>query len=148
MPIFDYGDILYLKSKSTLLAKMQRSQNRVFKVCLKKPIRTPTVSVHAEAKVNFLEHRRLSHIYIEGHKRSTKDKYIRKMNVNLRCAKGILLKNNIPHCVAYQRSLEYTVSTLWNSLDPSKRNIRDRNSFKFLLKKEMRGLIPQDVGVE
>ena len=106
-------------------------------------MRIHTSYVHEKAKVNYLVDRRLSHVYIEGHRRSCKSCYIKIMSVRTRSADGILLSNKLPHGESYKRSLEYTVSNLWNSLDPGKRNARYRNSSKFLLKRELKGMLPK-----
>ena len=53
---------------------------------------------------------------------------IKNSVVNTRSTDGILLKNKLPHCESYNKNSN-TVSTPWNRLDPSKRNVRGRDSF-------------------
>ena len=140
----DYGDILFMNASKNLLDKLQRVQNRALKVCLKVKMRTSTVVIHTNAKVNYLCDRRRAHALVEGYKRSKKKKYLRNINVNIRRASATLLKNSIPKKELYKRSVEYTVSVLWNALEPDKRNAPDIESFRSLIKTDLRRLIPDD----
>ena len=130
LPILDYGDILYDKSAEFLLQKLQRAQNRAVKLCLGVNLREHTDKIHRDAGINLLGDRRKSHIYIEGFKRSRIDKYVCTRLYRTRAADGPVLKNFLPHCTAYQRSVHYNVSTCWNSLYPWKRNIQTMVAFR------------------
>ena len=107
-------------------------------------MRTSTIFIHSTAKVNFLSDRRKAHALVEGFKRSRKKKYLRNLKVNIRRADGPLLKNCIPKREFYKRSVEYSVSTLWNDLDASKRNVPDIKSFRSLIKSDLRNLVPKE----
>ena len=42
LPNFDYGDIIYMGGSKTLLAKLQRLQNKALMICLNMENRHPT----------------------------------------------------------------------------------------------------------
>ena len=111
-------------------------------MCLKLDKRAHTLDIHATAKVNYLEDRRLSQIYMEGFNRAKKCQYVRIVARELRCTGGTLLKNKLPHTESYKKSLEYLVSTHWNSLDVGLRRIESKQEFKNKIKAKMKVLIP------
>ena len=46
LPFFDYEDIIYMEDSNTLLAKLQRLQNKALKICLNIENRHPTSNLH------------------------------------------------------------------------------------------------------
>ena len=145
LPILDYGDILYHTANVKYPNKLQRSQNKALKICLKQNMRTHTVNIHNDANINYLVHRRYSHACIEGYKRSKKVRYRKIAKVNTRLNNGPTLVNKLPHTEAYKKSVEYYVSVIWNSLDAELRNIPSIHQFKQRLKNEMKLLIPDKI---
>ena len=116
----------------------KKSQNRALKICMKRTIRTHTVDIHADTKMNYLHDRRESHALIDGYKRSRKDIYVQEHRANTRMADGPILKNKLPHCEAYKRSTKYCISMLWNNQDSSIRNTNTLVEYKDLLKSKLK----------
>ena len=145
LPILDYGDILYHTANAKYPDKMQRSQNKALKICLKQDMRTHTVNIHNDANINYLVHRRYSHACVEGYKRAKKVRYRKNTVVNTRLCGGPVLLSKLPHTEAYKRSMEYYISVIWNSLDAELRNIPSLSQFKLSLKNEMKLLIPAKI---
>ena len=143
LPIYDYGDILYMRASVTTFQKLQISQNRVLKICLKQQRLTPTCNVHNDAGINLLKDRREFHAHVEGYKRSKKDKFLKSVTVRTRLNNGPVLHNFLPHCESYKKSVEYNISVLWNLLHSDVRNLPCMLVFKSRLKENLKVLIPQ-----
>ena len=137
LPIFDQGDILYDGHCVDQLKKLQKLQNRCLKVCEKVPFRTPTLEVHKSTKVPYLSLRRQAHIRNYAFKRSKDDTYIEVMNRRTRLADAPILKCDLAHCTAYERSVKYKTAQSWNNLDVSVRNIVESQEFKLRTKTDL-----------
>ena len=99
------------------------------KVAQRANFRKPTYDVHAEANLNMLCDRVEYHQMKEAYRRASLDKYRDNRNLNTRAWDGPVLKLHTPNGVAYTRSLEYTIASLWNSLEPIERNSDTLDSF-------------------
>ena len=71
-----------------------------------------------------------AHQLKEAFIRSRNNKYKDNRNLNTRAWDGPLLKHVIANGGAYTRSLEHTLSLVWNHLDPEDRNIETLDKFK------------------
>ena len=129
LPILEYGDILIAGCKVDLLARIQRAQNRGIKVALRLHYRTPTYDVHALANLNMLHDRLEAHQMKEAYRRVKIEAYRDNRNLNTRAWDGPVLKCCTPNGVAYTRSLEHTISHVWNVLRPVDRNIETLEEF-------------------
>ena len=87
-----------MRANVSTLQKLQTSQNRVLKICLKQRKLTPTCNVHNDAGINLLKDRREAHAYVEGYKRSKKERFLKKATVRTRLNNGPVLLNFLPHC--------------------------------------------------
>ena len=92
LPFFDYGDVLYHGSAVQNTDKLRRLQNRALKVCLMKGRLTSTNLIHKEAKINFLEERRISHVLKLSFKKAQKQENLQTKVRNTRHNEGPLLK--------------------------------------------------------
>ena len=137
LPYFDYADVIYHKSNSGDLSKLQRLQNRCIRVCMGYDRYISTDRAHKVTGSPFLEDRSNAH--------TLNFMFIRKRNTNLLNTREIRTRAHdaplfnvlIPRCEAFKRSVGYFGSEMWNSLKPALRNLKEYLAFKQVQKKEM-----------
>ena len=137
LPYLDYADVIFHKSNSSDLSKLQRLQNRSLRICLGYERKYSTDKAHKKAGVPFLCDRRRAHVL--------NFMYLRKKNVHLLNTREIrtrahdapLFNVPIPRCEAFKRSVCYSGSVEWNSLTVESRNTQPFLAFKFAQKKSM-----------
>ena len=144
LPVIDYSDILYNGANADLLLDLQRIQNRCLKHCLKLPMLSSTDYVHQQAGLPMLNERRSYHAKIQGFKSAKKTENCATNAYRTRAFTAPVLKYNVIHTAAYQRSLEVYVSQTWNALNPDMRNTESISQFKKLAKKILADTIPKN----
>ena len=129
LPYFDYGDILYDGTTSTLTAKLQRLQNRALKICLKLPPRSSTAQIHKTAKINYLSDRINTHLLKYAYKKCENVDNRSEHRRATRAQDAPLLKYvNAKKAIA-KRSVEFKAERSWNALPPEKRSLDTYDAF-------------------
>ena len=142
LPYFDYVDVIYHKSNSSDLEKIQRLQNRCLRVCMGFDRRYSVDRAHRIAETPFLRDRRRAHVLNFMYKRKDNQTLLNVREIRTRAHDAPLFNIQIPICEAFKRSVGYFGSDMWNSLSPAVRNTDSFLAFKTLQKKEM--LLPLD----
>ena len=137
LPYLDYADVIFYKSNSSDLDKLQRLQNRCLRICLGYDRKFSTDRVHKQASVPFLADRRKSHVLNFMYVRKKKTHLLNNREIRTRAHDAPLFNVSIPRCEAYKRSVSYAGGTEWNNLDPVSRNVNCYLAFKYLQKKNM-----------
>ena len=84
--------------------------------------------------MNYVNDRRKHQMMIEAYQRSRNEKYVDQRQLRTRCWDGPALKVQTSKLTMYQPSLEYTLASIWNALDPRDRLIATLELFKFTMK--------------
>ena len=137
LPYFDYADIIYHKSNSNDLVKLQRLQNRCLRICLGFDRRHSSARAHKVAAVPFLQDRRVAHVLKFMFIRKTRQHLLNNREIRTRAHDAPLFLIDIPRCEAFKRCVGYHGSIEWNALDIATRNTDSYLAFKFNRKKEM-----------
>ena len=137
LPYFDYADVIYSKSRSGDLDKLQRLQNRCLRICLGYDRFGSTDGAHKVSTTPFLKDRRSAHVLNFMFNRKNNKALLNGREIRTRAHDAPLFEVKVPRCEAFKRSVGYFGSEAWNVLDPVTRNIKDYIAFKQLQKKEM-----------
>ena len=138
LPYLDYADVIFCKTNSSQLDKLQRLQNRCLRLCLGKDRMFDTNRAHKEANVPFLADRRNAHTLNFMYQRSGKrPDLLNRREIRTRAHDAPLFDTAIPRCEAFKRSVGYHGTVAWNNLPPDIRNISPYPHFKALQKREM-----------
>ena len=100
--------------------------------------------VHDQAKLPMLVERRLYHSRIRGFKVTRVESNLVRVVRTTRANTAPLLKYNIIHSAAYERSIEVVVARAWNGLPKETRNIERISVFKSEMKKSLEDSIPKN----
>ena len=68
LPIIDFGDIIYMETSRANLDAVQTLQNRACRIILRVPSDTPTITMHENLKLMYLDKRRKFHLQIFTYK--------------------------------------------------------------------------------
>ena len=142
LPYLDYGDVIFHRSNSGDLNKLQRLQNRCLGICLGYDRRFSTDIAHTLALTPFLENRRMCMCLISCLLGKNQHHLLNTREIRTRAHDAPLVETKIPRCEAFKRSVGYSGSEMWNSLTPEMRNIDCFLLFKHTQKKRM--LLPLD----
>ena len=137
LPYLDYADVIYHKSNSGDLAKLQRLQNRCLRICLGYDRNFGLERAHKLTSIPFLHDRRVAHVLNFMFIRKCRPHLINNREVGTRAHDAPLFLVDIPRCEAFKRSVGYHGSVQWNALPPPTRNMDSYLVFKFNMKKEM-----------
>ena len=138
LPYLDYADVIFHKSNSSDLDKLQRLQNRCLRICLGHDRLFSTDRVHKLASVPFLVDRRKAHVLNFMYLRKKKTHLLNKREIRTRAHDAPLFNVTVPRCEAFKRSVSYAGGTEWNNLDTETRNIDCYLAFKYIQKSRMR----------
>ena len=134
LPYLDYADVVFHKSNSTDLDKLQRLQNRCLRICLGQDRRFSTDRTQKLASVPFQSDRHKAHTLNFMYLRKDKKNLLNKNEIRTRAHDAPLFNITIPRCEAYEHSVSYSGGTEWNNLDPAIRNTDSYLAFKYLQK--------------
>ena len=137
LPYFDYADVIYHKSNSRDLDKLQRLQNRCLRICMGYDRYFSTDRAHKLSNVAFLKDRRTSHVLNFMFKRKVNTELLNRREIRTRAHDAPLFNVKIPRCEPFKRSVGYFGSEAWNMLDPTTRNTKDYLLFKHQQKQNM-----------
>ena len=137
LPYLDYGDVIFHRSNSGDLNKLQRLQNRCLRICLGYDGKFSTDKAHKLALTPFLEDRRVAHVHNFMFIRKDKQHLLNRREIRTRAHDAPLFNIKIPRCEAFKRSIGYFGSDMWNDLSPEIRNTDCFLVFKYLQKKKM-----------
>ena len=135
LPYLDYADVVFYKSNSNDLDKLQRMQNRCLRICAGHDRRFSTDRVHKLTSTPFLKDRRYAHVLNFMYIRKRRPDLLNNREIRTRAHDAPLFNVKIPHCEAFKRSIGYFGSTVWNDLTPQTRNTESLLAFKNLTKK-------------
>ena len=145
LPYLDYADVIFSRTNTANVDKLQRLQNRGLKVCQGYDVRYDTTALHKEAKIPFLRDRRNAHALNFMFKRKADRNLLNLREIRTRAHDAPLFNVLTPRCEAAKRSVVYYGSSLWNDLTPQLRNTQDYFAFKAIQKKNM--LIPVTLNI-
>ena len=137
LPYLDYVDVIYHKSNSGDLNKLQRLQNRCLRICLGFDCDYSSDRAHRKTTVPFLHDRQVAHVLNFMYIRKCRPQLINSSEIRTRAHDAPLFLVEIPRCEAFKRSVGYHGSVSWNALPPTTRNTDSYLVFKFNMKKEM-----------
>ena len=129
IPYFDYADIIYMYSNNPELKKSDRAHLRGLRICLKVQGKMEDVDIYNLGNISSLNNRRIVHSRNFMYKQKSKC-IINDDGIVTRAKDGPLFDIVSPNCKAYKRSIYYSGSSDWNSLDPSIRNLENIFLFK------------------
>ena len=137
LPYFDYADIIFHKSNSGNLDKLQRIQNKCLLLCNRQVRNASTDRVHKLAGVPFLKDRRRAHLLNFMYIRETRPELMNVREIRTRAHDAPLFNVAIPRCEAFKRSIGFFGAVEWNNLGVEHRNINLYLPFKYHMKQEM-----------
>ena len=137
LPYLDYADVIFHKSNSRDLNKLQRLQNRCLRICLGYDRRFSTERVHKISSTPFLHDRRNAHILNFMFCRKDNRALLNTREIRTRAHDAPLFNIAIPRCEAFKRSIGYFGASIWNGLEPQVRNTDSYLAFKYLSRKRM-----------
>ena len=127
---FDYGDIVYGTANKNGLDRLQRLQNKGFKICTNYDHRYCTDELHHEAKCPKLEARRSAYLNNFMYNRTAKPDLLDLRKINTRAHDAPLFKVAVPKNETCKRSVIFAGATQWNALPTNTRNINSMAAFK------------------
>ena len=107
LPYFDNADVIFNKSNSSDLDKLQRLQNRCLRICLGHDRMFSTDKVHKQASVPLLVDGRKAHVLNFMYLRKKKVHLLNNREIRTRAHDAPLFNICIPRCEAYKRSVSY-----------------------------------------
>ena len=137
LPYLDYSDIVFHRSNSGNLDKLQRLQNRCLRICLGVERNFDSMKAHKTTVTPYLEDRRKAHTLNFMFIRKARKHLLNNREIRTRAHDAPLFQVEIPRCEAFKRSVGYHGALEWNNLDPPTRNTDSYLLFKFNRKKEM-----------
>ena len=140
LPILEYGDIFLLSAPKKLRSSLQKLQNKALKCALGKDKRYNTNTLHKEAKLLKVKHRRkihlLEHYFRLSRLPNFKD-WKKKPKISTRSSKKRLMAINKPNTTKYQNSIFYKGPKAWNALPSELQHADNLNAFKPKLKNHL-----------
>ena len=135
LPIMEYGDIIYGGAKGKLIQKLQKTQNRILKICLYTNVYIETDRMYELCKTSKLELRRKVHLNLYMFKQRDNINIVNIRNVNTRAHDALLFTTTKQNNEKYKQNVFYRGAITWNSLTVAERNIKDLKKFKETQKK-------------
>ena len=137
LPFFDYVDVIFHKSNTGELDKLQRLQNKCLRMSNLLVRNASTGRLHKISKVPFLKDRRKAHVLNFMFIRKNKPELLNVREIRTRGHDAPLFNVPIPRREAFKRSIVYSGSVEWNSLGAEARNVDAFLPFKFHKKNDM-----------
>ena len=137
LPYFDYGDVLYLKSNTKLLNKLQTLQNRALRICFGNRVLINIDEMHRQAKLCKLEKRRNIHVYNFMFKQKENQDIVDVREICTRAHDAILFNTIIPKCEKYKKNVYYYGARMWNELPVKERKMDRYETFKNVQKRKV-----------
>ena len=91
-----------------------------------------------------LDQRRIYHARVQGYKLTKHHENCAINPYRTRAFEAPVLKYNVIHTAAYERSIEVFVAQTWNALEPEMRNAESLSDFKKMAKKMLNNQIPRN----
>lgn len=139
MPYLEY--VLFILNACTdrLLTRLQRLQNRGLRICLRSDQRTPVIHMHQKARCLTVKDKIRMNTIKQMHRKIYNPccRYRKIPARTMRNTVAPLFAEIFLNSVKFQKSLCGFGFTIWNTLEADVRGIRDRESFKILLKRKM-----------
>ena len=133
----DNGDVIFCNSNKKDLDKLQRLQNKCLRICMGKDRLFHTHGAHVQAKVPYLEDRRLAHVRNFMYKRKSNRELLNNREIRTRAHDAPVFEVPIPRCESFKRSVCFHGSNKWDNLPAKTRNIVSFPAFKHAQKIEM-----------
>ena len=134
LPYVDYGDILYDGANVRRLDKIQRLQNRAFRLILRVEDKIPVILLHQRTKLSNLKVRREAHFMF---KQQNNLEIVNVLNVRTRAHDAMVFTTLLPKNEKYRKSVLYRGAITWNSLPMWMKSIGGYQAFKLQQKKWM-----------
>ena len=134
---FDYADVIFHKSNTGDLDKLQRLQNKCLRMSNLRVRNASTDRLHKISKIPFLKDRRKAHVLNFMFIRKNKPGLLNVREIRTRAHDAPLFNVPIPRCEAFKRSIIYSGSVEWNSLGTEARNVDAFLPFKYHRKNDM-----------
>ena len=134
LPVIEYADFVYDHNIKYLNKKLQGVQNYGLQIAYNQHIlhyaeKKSTESLHRDAKLYRLCHRRRLHLLSYAHRLSKVEEYLDKREIHTRHHEGkLFLISKLNHYKCNQDP-NYRAMTAWNSLQVNTRNILTREKF-------------------
>ena len=132
LPFFDYGDVAFMFSNSSMLKKLDRLHLRGLKISSKSNVNVNDLDLFKKCDISNLSNRRLVHLrnFMFNRKNICYLNIIDENRICTRSNTGPLFPVSKPNCETFKRSVCYSGAVEWNSLDSEKRNSENIFIFK------------------
>ena len=129
LPVIDYADIIHTCTNKTILDRLQNAFERALKT-LYPGDRSGIPALSVKAKVNKLSDRRHMHLLDAAFNLTLDHSNIDDRDIRTRAHDGKHLLVKRPKNPIYRKSLEYRLSTTWNSLKTEPRILETKEEFQ------------------
>ena len=147
LPHFDYGDAIFMFSKSPILKKLERLHLRGLKISQGLYNSISDEILLNICKISNLENRRLVHLRNFMYNRKCLCEFDIDDNIEKICTRsnsGPLFQIRKPNCESFKRNICYSGAIEWNNLDANVRNSENIFIFKKIQKTWLAGTYSQD----
>ena len=136
LPFFDYGDSIFMFSKSIYLKKLDRLHIRGLKISLRLDAKSNEQDVFKQCNISNLDNRR--HVHLRNFMYNRKNLCQKTMEdenrICTRANAGPLFEIEKPNCESYKRNVCYSGALDWNNLNANVRNSENIYIFKKIQK--------------